>query len=123
MATAKKATKKTAAKKTTKKAAPKKAAAKKTAAKKPATKKKTAAKKPATKKKAAAKKTTTKKTHKIILEIGAAKYNADVIEKKVMTAYTKASKKKTAKSVEIYIKPEDGKAYFVIDKVKGDVNL
>ncbi|MBQ2642514.1 MAG: hypothetical protein IJF94_01785 [Eubacterium sp.] len=112
MATAKKATKKTAAKKTTKKAAPKKAAAKKTAAKKPATKKK-----------AAAKKTTTKKTHKIILEIGAAKYNADVIEKKVMTAYTKASKKKTAKSVEIYIKPEDGKAYFVIDKVKGDVNL
>ena len=117
MATAKKTTaKKTAAKKT----AAKKPAAKKTAAKKPAAKK-TAAKKPAAKKTAAKK--TTKKTNNVYVEFAGSKFNVEKIQKAVKADYTKKTGKKTMTSVNIYVKPEDGKAYYVIDRKKGDVAL
>ena len=104
----------------------KKPAAKKTAAKKPAAKK-TAAKKPAAKKtaakKTAAKKTTKKKTNNVYVEFAGSKFNVEKIEKAVKADYTKKSGKKTMTTVNIYVKPEDGKAYYVIDRKKGDVAL
>ena len=110
MATAKKTTaKKTAAKK--------KPAAKKTAAKKPA------AKKTAAKKTAAKKTTTKKKTNNVYVEFAGNKFNVEKIQKAVKADYTKKSGKKTMTSVNIYVKPEDGKAYYVIDRKKGDVAL
>lgn len=111
----------TAKKTTAKKTAAKKPAAKKTAAKKPAAKK-TAAKKPAAKK-TAAKKTTKKKTNNVYVEFAGSKFNVEKIEKAVKADYTKKSGKKTMTTVNIYVKPEDGKAYYVIDRKKGDVAL
>ena len=110
----------TAKKTTAKKTAAKKPAAKKTAAKKPAAKK-TAAKKPAAKKTAAKK--TTKKTNNVYVEFAGNKFNVEKIQKAVKADYTKKSGKKTMTSVNIYVKPEDGKAYYVIDRKKGDVAL
>lgn len=107
----------TAKKTTAKKTAAKKPAAKKTAAKKPATKK-TAAKKPAAKKTAAK-----KKTNNVYVEFAGNKFNVEKIEKAVKADYTKKSGKKTMTTVNIYVKPEDGKAYYVIDRKKGDVAL
>ena len=107
----------TAKKTTAKKTAAKKPAAKKTAAKKPAAKK-TAAKKPAAKKTAAK-----KKTNNVYIEFAGSKFNVEKIEKAVKADYTKKSGKKTMTSVNIYVKPEDGKAYYVIDRKKGDVAL
>lgn len=110
MATAKKKT-------TAKKTAAKKPTAKKTAAKKPAAKK-TAAKKPA------AKKTTAKKkTNNVYVEFAGSKFNVEKIQKAVKADYTKKTGKKTMTTVNIYVKPEDGKAYYVIDRKKGDVAL
>lgn len=106
----------TAKKTTAKKTAAKKPAAKKTAAKKPAAKK-TAAKKPA------AKKTAAKKTNNVYVEFAGNKFNVEKIQKAVKADYTKKSGKKTMTSVNIYVKPEDGKAYYVIDRKKGDVAL
>ena len=99
----------------------KKTTAKKTAAKKPAAKK-TTAKKPAAKK-PAAKKTAAKKTNNVYVEFAGNKFNVEKIEKAVKADYTKKSGKKTMTSVNIYVKPEDGKAYYVIDRKKGDVAL
>ena len=107
----------TAKKTTAKKTAAKKPAAKKTAAKKPAAKK-TAAKKPAAKKTA-----TKKKTNNVYVEFAGNKFNVEKIEKAVKADYTKKSGKKTMTTVNIYVKPEDGKAYYVIDRKKGDVAL
>ncbi len=107
----------TAKKTTAKKTAAKKPAAKKTAAKKPAAKK-TVAKKPAAKKTAAK-----KKTNNIYVEFAGNKFNVEKIEKAVKADYTKKSGKKTMTTVNIYVKPEDGKAYYVIDRKKGDVAL
>lgn len=107
----------TAKKTTAKKTAAKKPAAKKTAAKKPAAKK-TAAKKPAAKKTAAK-----KKTNNVYVEFAGKKFNVEKIEKAVKADYTKKSGKKTMTTVNIYVKPEDGKAYYVIDRKKGDVAL
>ena len=106
----------TAKKTTAKKTAAKKPAAKKTAAKTPAAKK-TAAKKPA------AKKTAAKKTNNVYVEFAGNKFNVEKIQKAVKADYTKKSGKKTMTSVNIYVKPEDGKAYYVIDRKKGDVAL
>ena len=112
----------TAKKTTAKKTAAKKPAAKKTAAKKPAAKK-TAAKKPAAKKTAAKKTAAKKKTNNVYVEFAGNKFNVEKIEKAVKADYTKKSGKKTMTSVNIYVKPEDGKAYYVIDRKKGDVAL
>ncbi len=101
----------------------KKTTAKKTAAKKKPAAKKTAAKKPVAKKTAAKKTTTKKKTNNVYVEFAGNKFNVEKIQKAVKADYTKKSGKKTMTSVNIYVKPEDGKAYYVIDRKKGDVAL
>lgn len=105
----------------TEKPAAKTAAAKKTAAKKPAAKttaaKKTAAKKPAAK-------TAAKKTGETVkVQFAGNEYDTAAILEAVKAAY-KAQSKAAIKSLEVYIKPEDGAAYYVVnDKVSGKVDL
>ncbi len=89
------------------KAAPaKKAAAKTTAAKAPA-------------KKAAAKKTTTSKEVKVSMNVqfGGKSYTTDDLVKIAKDVWKYDLKQKAAdfKSVELYVKPEDGMAYYVIN--------
>lgn len=90
------------------KAPAKKAAAKKPAAKKPAAKKTTAKK--ATTKKAAV------KAEEIVVQFGGQEWNLDAIKAKVAAASGK-------KNATIYIKPEEGKAYYVVGKKDGAVEL
>ena len=54
-----------------------------------------------------------------MLQLGGAEWNVADIKAQVLAA----SGKKTAKKVEIYVKPEDGKAYFVVDGKDGAVDL
>ena len=90
----------------TKAAAEKKPAAKKaTAAKKPAAKKATAAKKPAAAKKAAAS----------IFEIQLPGGNITAAEIEARVAAALKENKVSAKSVDIYVKPEDNKIYTSVD--------
>lgn len=95
--------------------------AKKAPSKKAAAEKKAApAKKPAAKK-APAKKTEPKVTVKI--QFAGSEYDIDQITKNVTEAY-KDSVKGAVKSVEIYIKPEDGAVYYVVDSENtGKVDL
>ena len=90
-------------------------------AKKAAAEKKTApAKKPAAKK-APAKKAEPKVTVKV--QFAGNEYDIDQITKDVTKAY-KGSVKGAIKSVEIYIKPEDGAVYYVVDSENtGKVDL
>lgn len=110
---AKTETTKTAAVQKTVKAEPAKAAAKAPAAEKPA------AKKPAAKK-TAAKKTSAKKDIKVkaIVEY----YGKQVEEKEIIAsvkkAWTKSGRKVgEIKSIDLYIKPEEGAVYYVINGV------
>ena len=90
-------------------------AAKKAAAKKPAAKK-TAAKKPAAKK-AAAKKTVAPK--KFVIQANGNEVSYEAVVKKVNKAY-----KDSIKTLEIYVKPEENKAYYFINgKDDGSVDL
>lgn len=92
-------------------AAEKKAPAKKTAA----AKKTTAAKKPA------AKKTTAKSaiSGNVYVEfLGAQISSSDLIEKA-----KKASGVKSPKEINVYVKPEDNKVYYVVDTTAGDFEL
>ena len=102
---AKKAAAKPAAKPAAKKAAAKPAAKK--AAVKPAAKKTTA-------KKAAAAKAETKETNLFKLEFNGNTYDIDEIKERVNEDIKKNVKGK-AKSVEIYVKPQDGKAYYAVN--------
>ena len=97
-----------AAKKSTKKPAAK--------AKKAAPVKKTAPAKTAAKK-ASAKKADPK--IKVKVQFGDAEYDIDEITKKVAKA-CKKSVKGNVKTVEIYVKPEDGAAYFVVNSDVSD---
>jgi hypothetical protein len=145
------AAKKTAAKKTTvkkatpakaaekkedkpaaKKAPVKKATATKAAAKKTETKKaeaKPAAKKPAAKKAPAKKATTTKaaatKTN-IVLQFAdkSVTYDTFVENAKNVWQYDMGRKVSEIKTLELYVKPEDGKVYFVVNgEVHAEFNL
>lgn len=110
---------KTVAKKEDK--APAKAATK-AAEKKPAAKKATTTKKAATTaKKAPAK--AAKVENNIYVQFSGMEFDTAAIEKAVKAAYTAKNGKKDMKSVSIYIKPEDMKAYYVIDGIIGDVAL
>ena len=99
--------KKPAAKKTT--AAAKKPAAKKTAEKKPA-EKKTAEKKPAAKKAAAPKAADTSASKVVIQFAGGEADTAALVEKA-----KKISGVKSAKQVDVYVKPEVNRVYYVIN--------
>ena len=107
---------KTVAKKEDK--APAKAATK-AAEKKPAAKKATTTKKAAT----TAKKAPAKAENNIYVQFSGMEFDTAAIEKAVKADYTAKNGKKDMKSVSIYIKPEDMKAYYVIDGIIGDVAL
>ena len=101
-------------------------AVKETVADAPAAEK--AVKKPAAKKKAApakdtaAKKAPTKKNDpkiKVKVQFGDAEYDIDEITKKVAKAYKK-SVKGNVKTVDIYVKPEDRAAYYVVNSDVSD---
>lgn len=110
---------KTVAKTVAKAAADKKEAEKKAPAKKAAAKK-TAAKKPAAKKSSAKK--AEPKTN-IVVEF----YGRQIIAKDVVSACEaayKAENKEAIKSIDVYVKPEDNAAYYVVNaKVSGKVDL
>ena len=95
--------------------------AKKAPAKKAAAEKKTAPAKKSAAKKAPAKKAEPKVTVKV--QFAGNEYDIDQITKDVTKAY-KGSVKGAVKSVEIYIKPEDGAVYYVVDSENtGKVDL
>ena len=109
-----------AAEKATKKPAAKKKAA--STAKKNAAKKAAPVKEATPAKTAAAKKAPTKKADpkiKVKVQFGEAEYDIDEITKKVAKAYKK-SVKGNVKTVEIYVKPEDGAAYYVVNSDVSD---
>ena len=103
-------------------AAPKAEAAKKPAAKKPAAKKATA-------KKPVAKKTAAKKADlkaKVVLQFsdGREYTEADLINNaKNVWKYDLGKKTADLTKVELYVKPEDNKVYYVMNDVEGDFNL
>ena len=79
--------------------------------------KETAAKKADPAKTTAAKKAPAKKADpkiKVRVQFSGAEYDIDEITKKVARAYKK-SVKGNVKTVEIYVKPEDGAAYYVVN--------
>ena len=119
-----------AVKKETKKAAgaAKKAAAKtETAAKKVASKTETAVNKTTgaakkTAKKVAEKAEAAKAGDKIVLEYGDRQIEMKTVLEACKADY-KAQTKKTAKNVQVYVKPEDNAAYYVVGKFAGKVDL
>lgn len=113
----KKAETKTAAKATAKVETKPAAKAAVKAEEKKAEPKKTAAKKTTTKKAAA------KKEKNVLVQFAGMEFDTAAIEKAVKADYTAKNGKKTMTSVSIYIKPEDMKAYYVIDGIIGDVAL
>ena len=92
-----------------KKAPAKKAAAKKTAAKKPAAK--------TAEKKTAAKKTAVSE-NVFVQYLGSEINSADLIAKA-----KKASGVKSPKTVNVYVKPEENKVYYVVDNNAGSFDL
>lgn len=93
--------------------------------KKTVTKKATTTEKKATKttaKKTAAKKTT-KKESNLYVQFQGMEFDAKQIEEAVKADFKAKNKKRTINSVSIYVKPEDMKAYYVIDGIIGDVAL
>ena len=122
----------------TKDVAPKKAPAKKEAPKKAPAKKEAPKKTTASKAAGAAKKTATavKKTvaaakakaeektaePKVFIQFAGNSFSLDEILEDARKDYTKG-RKKTFKDVQIYVKPEDGKAYYVADGDPGAVDL
>ena len=110
---------KTEGKKVAKKAA--------TGAKKVASKAETAANKTAgaakkTAKKAVDKVEAVKTGDKIILEFADKQVEMKAVLEACKADY-KAQTKKTAKNVQVYVKPEDNKAYYVVGKFAGSVDL
>ena len=86
-----------------------------------AAEKKPAAKKATTAKKAPAK--AAKVENNMYVQFSGMEFDTAAIEKAVKADYTAKNGKKDMKSVSIYIKPEDMKAYYVIDGIIGDVAL
>lgn len=97
------------------------AAKRKTAAKKTASEKKTAAvKKTASEKKTAAKRAASAVDSKVVIQaLGSEVNTADLVAKA-----TKASGVKTVKKVDVYVKPEVNKVYYVVNgDTFGDFDL
>lgn len=105
-----------------------KAKATKTAAKK-TTAKKTAAKKTTTKKKAAigtaSTRATALKNANIMLQWAGNDVSFDQIRSNIIAQYSESGKtEKDIKKLEVYVKPEEGLAYYVINGIDtGDVGL
>lgn len=60
----------------------------------------------------------------VYLEVNANQYDMDKVMDKAVKDYKKSNKDEL-KSIDLYVKPEDGKAYYVANdgKVKGSVAL
>lgn len=82
--------------------------------KKPAAKKAPAKKEEAPAEKAV-KKAPEKDTAKLFIEFGGNKFAADEIVEKCKAAYTADNSRKQVRSIEVYVKPEDNKAYYVVN--------
>ncbi len=108
------APKKTAAKKAEAEAAPKKTAAKKTAVKK--------ADAPKAEKAPAARKTTAKKAADatVYIQFAGQEIAAKDILEAAKKAFAEANKDVEIKTIELYVKPEEGAAYYVVNGVGGD---
>lgn len=101
------------------KAEPKKAAPKKAAAKKPAAKK-------AAPKKATAVKTAAKKVAEtLVIQAAGNEWDVDAVKEQVIAAYVAAGHQRSGiSSLTVYIKPEERKAYYVINgKTSGSADI
>ena len=107
-----KKTRKPRAKKAETEAAPKKTAAKKEAAE-------AAPKKTAAKKEAAPKKTDAKQANVYIQFAGNQVAAKDILEAAKL-AFAEANEGVEIKTIELYVKPEEGAAYYVVNGVGGD---
>lgn len=60
----------------------------------------------------------------VYVEVSTSKYDVDAVMKAAVKDY-KANNKTELKNINLYIKPEDGKAYYTAnnDKVAGSVDL
>ena len=101
------------------KAEPKKVAPKKAAAKKPAAKK--AAPKTATAVKATAKKV----AETLVIQAAGNEWDVDAVKEQVIAAYVAAGHQRSGiSSLTVYIKPEERKAYYVINgKTSGSADI
>ncbi len=117
MAPKKTATTKTAAEKKT--AAPKTTTKKKAAAPKATTAKKATATKASTTKKTATKKPAKEPKVKAVFQYQDLEFTEASCVKKAQTGFKKANKGVDLKDISIYIKPEEGKIYYVAN---GDIN-
>lgn len=82
-----------------------------------------AAKKPAAKKSAPKEKT--ERVENIFLQVGGREWNTAQLRDQAVAAYAAEGHRASGiKRLELYVKPEDGKAYFVInEKFEGSVEL
>ena len=85
--------------------------------------KKPAAKKPAAKKNAPKEKA--ERVENIFLQVGGREWNTAQLRDQAVAAYAAEGHRASGiKRLELYVKPEDGKAYFVInEKFEGSVDL
>lgn len=76
-------------------------------------------------KKSAAKKTTAKKVEALYLQAGGEEWNISDCKERAVAAYVESGHKASSvKKLEIYLKPEEGKAYYVVnDDVNGCIDL
>lgn len=60
----------------------------------------------------------------VVLEVAANKYDVDQITEKAVADYKK-NNKAALKDINVYIKPEDGKAYYTANggKISGSVDI
>ena len=56
-----------------------------------------------------------KDTAKLFIEFGGNKFAADEIVEKCKAAYKADNSRKQVRSIEVYVKPEDNKAYYVVN--------
>ncbi len=75
--------------------------------------------------KKAGKKETAQKVEEIYLQYGAQEWNVAELKERAAAAYVAEGHRASGiRKLALYVKPEEGKAYFVInDKAKGDVDL
>ena len=65
-----------------------------------------------------------KVTKKVVLEMAGKQYDMEAVTEKALEDYKK-NNKATVQDFNVYVKPEDGKAYYTANKdsVKGSVDL
>lgn len=78
-----------------------------------------------TAKKTTARKTPVKKVEEIYLQAGGAEWSVSACKERAVAAYVEGGHKASSvKKLVLYLKPEEGKAYYVInDDVSGSVDL